>query len=264
MLRGKRVFITGGAGFLGQRLARQLLARGHLSDTQGRAHSIDQVVLVDIPAGRLFGTPTPTGSGPQSLTQLAQLDVPLAAVAPVRDAPGSWLAAAGTGLALLLAACGGAGDDAAAPSASGPGTTASTGATAGSTDEGTESSAFPVTVTSGQEPDLTELTLDEAPASIVSISPSATEMLYAVGAGDQVVAVDSFSYYPPEAPVTDLSGYEPNVEAILGYGPDLVVAGAGGGVSGVGRRAGPELGVAAGAGHRVGRGGRVAGGDRLQ
>ncbi|WP_433726104.1 SMP-30/gluconolactonase/LRE family protein [Actinoplanes sp. CA-051413] len=61
----------------------------------------DQVVLVDIPAGRLFGTPTPTGSGPQSLTLLAELDVPLAAVAPVRDAPGSWLAAAGTGFWLL-------------------------------------------------------------------------------------------------------------------------------------------------------------------
>ena len=57
----------------------------------------DQVVLVDIPAGRLFGTACPTGSGPQTLDLLAELDVPLAAVAPVRDAPGSWLAAAGTG-----------------------------------------------------------------------------------------------------------------------------------------------------------------------
>ncbi|GAA3961572.1 SMP-30/gluconolactonase/LRE family protein [Actinoplanes auranticolor] len=61
----------------------------------------DRVVLVDIPAGRLFGTPTPTGSGPQTLTLLAELDVPLAAVAPVRDAPGTWLAAAGTGFWLL-------------------------------------------------------------------------------------------------------------------------------------------------------------------
>jgi iron complex transport system substrate-binding protein len=81
-----------------------------------------------------------------------------------------------------------------------------------------------VTVVSGQEPDTTELTIDAAPTSIVSISPSATEMLYAVGAGEQVVAVDAFSYFPEEAPVTDLSGFEPNVEAILGYAPDLVVA----------------------------------------
>jgi len=48
-------------------------------------------------------------------------------------------------------------------------------------------------------------------------------MLFAVGAGDQVIAVDEFSNYPPEAPVTELSGFRPNLEAIAGYGPDLVV-----------------------------------------
>ncbi len=61
------------------------------------------------------------------------------------------------------------------------------------------------------------------PARIVSISPVATEMLFAIGAGGQVVAVDSLSNYPAEAPVTDLSGFEPNVEAILDFEPDLVV-----------------------------------------
>jgi iron complex transport system substrate-binding protein len=61
------------------------------------------------------------------------------------------------------------------------------------------------------------------PDHIVSMSPTATEMLFAIGAGDQVVAVDDFSNYPEEAPVTDLSAYEPNVEAIATYGPDLVV-----------------------------------------
>jgi len=49
-------------------------------------------------------------------------------------------------------------------------------------------------------------------------------MLFAIGAGDQVVAVDDQSDYPPEAPTTELSGYEPNVEAIAKYEPDLVVA----------------------------------------
>ncbi len=63
----------------------------------------------------------------------------------------------------------------------------------------------------------------ERPQRIVSLSPSATEILFAIGAGDQVVAVDQFSYYPPEAPVTDLSGWDPNVEAVLSYDPDLVV-----------------------------------------
>lgn len=61
------------------------------------------------------------------------------------------------------------------------------------------------------------------PSRIVSLSPSATETLFAIGAGPQVVAVDSFSTYPPEAPVTDLSAYEPNVEAIAKYQPDLVI-----------------------------------------
>ena len=61
------------------------------------------------------------------------------------------------------------------------------------------------------------------PQRIVSLSPTATEILFAIGAGDQVIAVDQYSYYPPEAPVTDLSGWDPNVEAVLSYEPDLVV-----------------------------------------
>jgi iron complex transport system substrate-binding protein len=60
---------------------------------------------------------------------------------------------------------------------------------------------------------------------IVSLSPTATEMLYAIGAGAQVVAVDDYSNYPAEAAAlgTNLSGFEPNVEAIAGFTPDLVV-----------------------------------------
>src|SRR5687768_9172462 len=61
------------------------------------------------------------------------------------------------------------------------------------------------------------------PKRIVSLSATATEMLYAVGAGKQVVAVDDQSDFPKKAPQTDLSGYEPNIEAIAGYEPDLVV-----------------------------------------
>lgn len=60
---------------------------------------------------------------------------------------------------------------------------------------------------------------------ILSLSPTATEMLYAIGAGDQVVAVDSLSNYPAEAAdkVTKISAFEPNAEAILGYNPDIVL-----------------------------------------
>lgn len=79
---------------------------------------------------------------------------------------------------------------------------------------------FPVTVTNGDR----EVTLDEQPEAIVSLSSTATEVLFAIGAGAQVAAVDDQSDYPPEAPTTDLSGYTPNVEAIVAYEPDLVVA----------------------------------------
>ena len=58
---------------------------------------------------------------------------------------------------------------------------------------------------------------------IVSISPVGTEIAYAIGAGDRFVAVDEFSYFPEGTPVTDLSGWNPNVEAIVAYDPDLVV-----------------------------------------
>lgn len=60
---------------------------------------------------------------------------------------------------------------------------------------------------------------------IVSLSPTHTEILYAIGVGDEVVAVDSMSNFPAEAAITDLSAYEPNVEAIAAFDPDLVVIG---------------------------------------
>ena len=65
----------------------------------------------------------------------------------------------------------------------------------------------------------------DAPSRIVSLSPTHTEMLFAIGAGEQVIAVDSLSNYPPEAAavLTELSAFEPNVEAIAAYEPDLVV-----------------------------------------
>ena len=79
--------------------------------------------------------------------------------------------------------------------------------------------AFPVTIDAANG----SVTIESAPTRVVSISPTATEMLFAIGAGDQVVAADSYSDYPADAPTTDLSAYEPNVEAIASYDPDLVV-----------------------------------------
>jgi iron complex transport system substrate-binding protein len=62
-----------------------------------------------------------------------------------------------------------------------------------------------------------------SPRRIVSLSATATEMLFAVGAGKQVVAVDDQSNYPAAAPKTNLSALTPNIEAIANHKPDLVV-----------------------------------------
>jgi iron complex transport system substrate-binding protein len=61
------------------------------------------------------------------------------------------------------------------------------------------------------------------PTRIISLSPSATEILYAIGSGKQVIAVDDLSNYPSEAPITKLSAFNPNVEALLNYKPDLII-----------------------------------------
>lgn len=80
-------------------------------------------------------------------------------------------------------------------------------------------SGFPVTIKAADG----TFTLHSKPTAIVSLSPTSTEILYAIGAGSQVKAVDSYSDYPPNAPITKLSAYTPNVEAIAKYKPDLVV-----------------------------------------
>jgi iron complex transport system substrate-binding protein len=61
------------------------------------------------------------------------------------------------------------------------------------------------------------------PTKIISLSPSATEIFYAVGAGSQILAVDNLSNYPANTPMSEMSAFEPNVEAILAKKPDLVL-----------------------------------------
>jgi iron complex transport system substrate-binding protein len=78
---------------------------------------------------------------------------------------------------------------------------------------------FPVTIKAADG----TFTFHSKPTAIVSLSPTSTEILYAIGAGPQVKAVDSYSDYPPNAPITKLSAYTPSVEAIAKYKPDLVV-----------------------------------------
>ena len=114
-------------------------------------------------------------------------------------------------IAAVLAGC-----------SSGSSSTADSSASASSGASAVAASSFPVTVS----PANGKVTLKAQPKRIVSLSPTATEDLYAVGAGKQVVAVDSQSNYPTDAPLTSLSGLTPNAEAIIKYSPDLVVASA--------------------------------------
>lgn len=62
------------------------------------------------------------------------------------------------------------------------------------------------------------------PQRIVSLSPSTTELLYALDLDDNIVAVDEQSSFPAEAPRRDgLSGFQPDADAILRHDPDVVV-----------------------------------------
>jgi iron complex transport system substrate-binding protein len=87
--------------------------------------------------------------------------------------------------------------------------------------------AFPVTVHAANG----DVLIKKRPVRVVSLSPSATEDLFAVGAGVQVIAVDDQSDYPKRAPRTNLSGFRPNTEAIASYNPDLVVISNDGGLA---------------------------------
>jgi iron complex transport system substrate-binding protein len=60
---------------------------------------------------------------------------------------------------------------------------------------------------------------------IVSLAPSVTEMLFAIGAGDRIVGTDDFSNYPEAAQrITKVGGMQPNVEKIAALAPDIVFA----------------------------------------
>jgi iron complex transport system substrate-binding protein len=138
-----------------------------------------------------------------------------------------WTLAAVTA-AALLAGCSSA-------------STSSASSQAASSSAGASSAAplFPITLTAANGP----VKIKDKPGRIVSLSATATEDLYAVGAGSQVVAVDDDSDYPATAPVTKLSGLTPNLEAIAKYNPALVIASqnSNGLVSGLGKLGVPVL-----------------------
>ena len=131
-----------------------------------------------------------------------------------RSGPGARVAAvlaAAAVAAVALAGCGSSGSSSTSTSASAGSAAPSASAAA---------AAFPVTVTAANG----AVTIKSRPARIVSLDPTSTEDLYAIGAAPQVVAVDQDSNYPAGVPKTGLSGLTPNIEAIAKYNPSLVVA----------------------------------------
>jgi iron complex transport system substrate-binding protein len=130
-------------------------------------------------------------------------------------------------LAFGLAACGSG--NAGGGAAADDGINSGAGAAQGETDVPEDNSAeaaqtqYPLTVTdaSGKE-----MTFAKEPERIVSLAPSETEVLFALGLGDKVVGVDDWSDYPEEAKSkTKIGGLEANSEVILEANPDLIVGG---------------------------------------
>ncbi len=80
-------------------------------------------------------------------------------------------------------------------------------------------SSFPVTVKAANG----AVTILSRPTAIMSLSATATEMLYAIGAGAQVKAVDKYSNYPKGTPMTGLDGLNVSAEAIAKFHPDLII-----------------------------------------
>lgn len=114
---------------------------------------------------------------------------------------------------LVLSACGGDDDS--------PGTKTTAAPSPASVATATPAALFPLTITDSGG---TAGTFKEAPKRIISYSPGATEVLFAVGAGGQVVGVDRFADYPPETSAkTKLEYSKPAPEPALALQPDLVI-----------------------------------------
>lgn len=122
-----------------------------------------------------------------------------------------WLAPAL--IAGLLTACGGT---------KAPTPAASPSVVAEATPPATPASTFPVTA---KDQDGRAVTVAARPKAIISFSPGVTEILFAIGAGPQVIAADQFSDFPAEAKAlkTRVKYTNPDVESALALNPDLVV-----------------------------------------
>ena len=131
----------------------------------------------------------------------------------IRDARGLSLSLA---LALALIGC------ATTPSSSGPISSAAASPSAATSE--TPAADYPLTVTDDEG---TEVEIAARPERIVSLTPATTEILFAIGAGDRVMATTDADDYPPEAvPLPDVASFgSVDLEQIVALEADLVIAG---------------------------------------
>jgi len=90
------------------------------------------------------------------------------------------------------------------------------------TEEATEEAYYPVTITDGMG---REVTIESEPMTIVTMAPSMTETIYALGLGDRLVGRTDYCNYPEAALSVGSIGSlrEPNLEAIIALNPDLIL-----------------------------------------
>ncbi len=121
-------------------------------------------------------------------------------------------------LVTVLAGCSGQ----AGPSSVAPSTSAAPSPSVATSPS--PAAAFPVTVTDDEG---TSVEIPAEPATIVSLTPATTEILFALGAGDRIVAADDGSDYPEEAvALPDVATFSSvDVEKVVALEPDLVLAG---------------------------------------
>lgn len=121
-------------------------------------------------------------------------------------------------LAVVLGACGGSAP--ASPTTASPASPTAAAQTAAPTAVPTTAAPVAILDDAGRT-----VTLPAAPLRIVTAAPSVTELAFALGLGDTVVAVDQYSNYPPEAAskVSIGSYIDPDLEAVVGAKPDLVL-----------------------------------------
>ena len=86
----------------------------------------------------------------------------------------------------------------------------------------TEEDSFPITIKDALE---NEVTIDEEPETIVSLIPSNTEIVYALGAGEKVIGVSDLDNYPEDVLNKEKIGsMDYNIEKIISLKPDVVLA----------------------------------------